>query len=171
MSQDQRAPGPHGCSIWHCPGTLMGAQSVPTPASEPRAFRGTSRGLGHEPRAGARCPRHVEGDPEAAQGPFNPRPGREGPWDDRAAWGAVDSRAPGFRASAPALVQGQPDAGAGPAQISGSTAWWDVQTKRTCGSWEGAGMGPRLLPQLLPGPRALSQVSYLGRGTMIELPA
>ena len=28
----------------------------------------------------------------------------------------------------------------------------DVQAKPTCGSWEGASMGPRLVRQLLPGP-------------------
>ena len=39
------------------------------------------------------------------------------------------------------------------AQISGSTACCeDVQAKPTCGSWEGASMGPRLVRQLLPGP-------------------
>lgn len=73
MSQDQRAPGPHGCSIWHCPGTLMGAQSVPTPASEPRAFRGTSRGLGHV------APVTWRETPKLLKVPSTPDQGERGP--------------------------------------------------------------------------------------------
>lgn len=85
--------------------------------------------------------------------------------------GVADSEAPGFQASAPALVQGQPDAGAGPAQTSGSTACCgDVQTKRTCGSWEGAGMGPRLLPQLLPGPLGPVSGVLSGKGDSDRTP-
>lgn len=147
MSQDQRPCWTMRLQHRHCPGPLTGTQSVPAPS----AYQGAPAA-----RLGHINPCHAQGDPVAAQGPCNPRSGSWRPSDDSAVeWGGgmLNCKAPGFCASVSAVVQGQPDARAGPAQISGSTACCEgVQTKPKCGSWEGANTGPCPLCPLLPGP-------------------